>query len=51
MYFIFLIGTFAGADGSRKPTDLELKVAEHQGSYFSQVATTLKVGRATLSQK
>jgi len=44
-------GTFAGSDGSRQPTNLELQVAEHQGSYFSQVATALKVGRAALPSK
>jgi hypothetical protein len=49
-YFIIL-GTYAGADGSRKPTDLELKVAEHQGSYFTQVATALKIGHAALPPK
>lgn len=49
-YFVF-IGTFSSSDGSRQPTSLELKVAEHQGSYFTQVATALKVGRAALSSK
>ncbi|CAF0809184.1 unnamed protein product [Rotaria sordida] len=44
-------GTYAGSDGSRKPTDLELKIAEHQGSYFTQVATALKIGRAALPPK
>ncbi|CAF0825235.1 unnamed protein product [Rotaria sp. Silwood1] len=44
-------GTYAGSDGSRKPTDLELKIAEHQGSYFTQVATALKLGRAALPPK
>jgi len=42
-------GTFAGKDGSRKPTTLELQVAEHQGSYFTKVAAALKVGRAALA--
>jgi hypothetical protein len=48
--FIFL-GTFASADGSRTPSDLELKVAEHQGTHFTQVATALKIGRAALPPK
>ena len=34
-------GTFAGADGSRQPSDLELKFAEHQGKYFAGVAKKL----------
>jgi len=38
-------GTFAGADGSRQPTKLELDVAEHEGKYFSGVAAALKAGR------
>ena len=51
-YFIFIFqGTYAGDDGSRKPSDLELKVAEHQGSHITQVATALKVGRAALPAK
>jgi hypothetical protein len=45
------IGTLAGNDGSRKPTDLELKIAEHQGSHFTQIATALKIGRAALPPK
>jgi len=44
-------GTYAGSDGSRKPTDLELKLAEHQGTHFTQVATALKIGRAALPPK
>lgn len=44
-------GTFAGADGSRQPSQLELQLAEHQGSYFTQVATALKIGRAALPPK
>ncbi|XP_020274112.1 NAD(P)H dehydrogenase (quinone) FQR1-like [Asparagus officinalis] len=34
-------GTFAG-DGSRTPTELELKQAFHQGQYFASVAKKLK---------
>lgn len=32
-------GTFAGADGSRKPTDLELKIAELQGEWFYEIVS------------
>eukprot|EP00284_Hemiselmis_tepida_P014278 CAMPEP_0174928282 /NCGR_PEP_ID=MMETSP1355-20121228/22833_1 /TAXON_ID=464990 /ORGANISM="Hemiselmis tepida, Strain CCMP443" /LENGTH=200 /DNA_ID=CAMNT_0016174435 /DNA_START=81 /DNA_END=683 /DNA_ORIENTATION=- len=35
-------GTFAGADGSRKPTQLELDVAETQGKTFCGIAAKLK---------
>ncbi|KAI1849183.1 hypothetical protein JX266_005144 [Neoarthrinium moseri] len=31
-------GTFAGADGSRQPSALELEIAEAQGAYFYSVA-------------
>jgi hypothetical protein len=41
----------AGADGSRKPLQLELQVAEHQGTHFTQIATALKIGRAALPPK
>jgi len=44
-------GTFASSDGSRKPTNLELQIAEHQGSFFTQTATALKVGRAATSKQ
>ncbi|CAF0981205.1 unnamed protein product [Rotaria sp. Silwood1] len=44
-------GTFAGPDGSRQPTQLELQIAEHQGTYFTQVATALKIGRAAMPPK
>ncbi|CAF0826453.1 unnamed protein product [Adineta ricciae] len=44
-------GTFAGSDGSRQPTELELNIAEHQGSHFTQIATALKIGRAALPPK
>jgi NAD(P)H dehydrogenase (quinone) len=30
-------GTFAGADGSRQPTELELKLATHQGKHFYNI--------------
>lgn len=35
-------GTFAGADGSRVPSEAELALAEHQGKYFAGVAKKLK---------
>lgn len=44
-------GTLAGGDGSRKPSALELGVAEHQGKYFTGVAHALKVGREALAKK
>jgi len=44
-------GTYAGTDGSRKPTQLELQIAEHQGSHFTHVATALKIGRAAMPPK
>jgi hypothetical protein len=44
-------GTFAGGDGSRQPTKIELQIAEHQGSHFTQTATALKIGRAALPPK
>lgn len=34
-------GTFAGADGSRQPTDVELAYAKHQGQYFAKVVKKL----------
>ncbi|CAN1329031.1 NAD(P)H dehydrogenase (quinone) FQR1 [Linum perenne] len=34
-------GTFA-ADGSRQPTELELRQAFHQGKYVAEVAKKLK---------
>ena len=34
-------GCYAGADGSRQPSDLELRMATHQGSYFARVAKKL----------
>ena len=50
-FFSIYLGTYAGTDGSRKPSDLELKLAEHQGTHFSQTATALKIGRAALTAK
>jgi len=38
-------GTISGSDGKRQPTENELKVAEHQGKYVSEVAIALKKGR------
>lgn len=34
-------GTFAGADGSRLPTELELGVAETHGNHFAMIASKL----------
>lgn len=34
-------GCYAGADGSRQPSDLELRLATHQGAYFAGVAKKL----------
>lgn len=31
-------GTFAGADGSRQPSEYELGRAKHQGSYIAKIA-------------
>ncbi|CAL5079151.1 unnamed protein product [Urochloa decumbens] len=42
-------GTFAGADGrSRKPSEAELQMAEHQGKYFATIAKKLKMGAASV---
>jgi len=38
-------GTFAGPAGDRKPTELELGVAKHQGEYFTKVTAALIKGR------
>ncbi|RLN34059.1 NAD(P)H dehydrogenase (quinone) FQR1-like [Panicum miliaceum] len=35
-------GTFAGADGSRTPSEIELAMAQHQGKQFAAVAKKLK---------
>ncbi|XBI91762.1 hypothetical protein VPH35_029013 [Triticum aestivum] len=35
-------GTFAGADGSRVPSDAELALAADQGKYFAGIAKKLK---------
>jgi NAD(P)H dehydrogenase (quinone) len=32
--------TIAGGDGSRQPSEKELKVAEYQGSYFAKTVST-----------
>ena len=42
------LGTYAGIDGSRQATQLELQLAEHQGTHFTRTATALKIGRAAL---
>jgi NAD(P)H dehydrogenase (quinone) len=38
-------GCFAGGDGSRQPSKLELETAEHQGKHFSTIAAALKKGK------
>jgi len=40
-------GTFAGGDGSRQPSELELEVSEIQGKNFSSVVAALVKGRAS----
>ncbi|CAI9087684.1 OLC1v1021826C1 [Oldenlandia corymbosa var. corymbosa] len=35
-------GTFAGGDGSRQPTELELAIAHHQGKYIAGITKKLK---------
>ncbi|RCV09113.1 hypothetical protein SEVIR_2G004100v4 [Setaria viridis] len=37
-------GTFAGADGSRTPSDTELAMAQHQGKHLATIAKNLKAG-------
>ncbi|CAF5077225.1 unnamed protein product, partial [Rotaria socialis] len=44
-------GTFSAPDGTRQPSQLELQVAEHQGTLFAHTATALKVGRAATSDQ
>jgi len=39
-------GTFAGPKGDRKPSVLELNVAEHQGKHFATLTAALKKGKA-----
>lgn len=34
-------GTYAGADGSRQPSKMELDYAKHQGEYFAGKALKL----------
>ncbi|KDD75456.1 hypothetical protein H632_c676p1 [Helicosporidium sp. ATCC 50920] len=34
-------GTYAGPDGSRQPTDLELELAQHQGKYVTGILRKL----------
>ena len=35
-------GTFAGADGSREPSELELEIAKGQGAHFQKIIENLK---------
>lgn len=39
-------GTLAGPKGDRQPSPLEIGVATHQGTYFTNIAAALKKGRA-----
>lgn len=39
-------GTYAGADGSRQPSDMEKEFAAHHGKYFATTAKELAKGRA-----
>uniref|UniRef100_A0A061SN82 NAD(P)H dehydrogenase (quinone) n=1 Tax=Tetraselmis sp. GSL018 TaxID=582737 RepID=A0A061SN82_9CHLO len=41
-------GTFAGADGSRIPSELELSIAKHQGKMFGETTKALVAGRQVL---
>lgn len=34
-------GTYAGADGSRQPSEYELKFAKHHGKHFAGIAKKL----------
>lgn len=40
-------GTFAGADGSRQPTELELQTARDQGKFFAPTALKIVSARTT----
>jgi NAD(P)H dehydrogenase (quinone) len=42
-------GCFAGPDGSRAASELELEIATHYGSHHAGVAAALKAGRAALA--
>jgi NAD(P)H dehydrogenase (quinone) len=42
-------GTYAGPDGSRQPTALELDVAKHHGKHFGSIAAALKRGRDAIA--
>jgi len=41
-------GTIAGPDGSRTPSEIELKIAESQGRHVASVAAKLKAGEAAM---
>jgi len=41
-------GTFAGADGSRQPTELELKLAHHQGKLVTGYAKKFMFGKSKM---
>lgn len=38
----FGAGTYAGSDGSREPSEIELKQAFHQGKYIATITKKLK---------
>lgn len=38
-------GTFAGGDGSRQPSETELKIAKHQGAHFAKIVRKLATGQ------
>ncbi len=51
VYIYIYLGTYSNSDGSRQPSQIELQIAEHQGSHLTQIATALKIGRAALPPK
>lgn len=42
-------GTVAGGDGSRQPTEADLRVAKAQGSSFAKFVGTFVAGKAALA--
>jgi NAD(P)H dehydrogenase (quinone) len=43
-------GTLAGADGSRQPSENELRIARFQGRHTAEIARALVLGRAAASK-
>eukprot|EP01098_Paradermamoeba_levis_P005405 TRINITY_DN227_c0_g1_i7.p1 TRINITY_DN227_c0_g1~~TRINITY_DN227_c0_g1_i7.p1 ORF type:complete len:207 (-),score=71.87 TRINITY_DN227_c0_g1_i7:131-751(-) len=37
--------TFAGPDGSRQPSEIELNIARHQGEHFAKITKALALGK------